>query len=142
VGSNHEVHLEDAFSIIPPTSRFWRHAKAPSNIGTCIEPHAQASAVGSCGDSISVELRVENDVLEEIKCAPRGCVYTFACASAMSELAAGRTIEQALQIQPEDVAMLLDGLPEDHLHCARLAVNTLGEAIAEYYRRAASSGGS
>ena len=57
------------------------------------------------------------------------------CASAMSVLVQGRTIDEALQLQPEDVVQELDGLPDDHLHCARLAVNTLGEAIAEYYRR-------
>jgi nitrogen fixation protein NifU and related proteins len=59
-----------------------------------------------------------------------------ACASAMSTLATGCSIEQALKLQPEDVANELGGLPADHLHCARLAINTLGEAIAEHYRKA------
>lgn len=96
---------------------------------------ASAAGVGSCGDRIHVDLHIEGDILLEVKCIPQGCVYTQACASAMSVLATGRTIDQALKIQPQDVAEELEGLPEDHLHCARLAVNTLGDAIAEYYRR-------
>jgi nitrogen fixation NifU-like protein len=52
----------------------------------------------------------------------------------MSVLASGRSVNDALKLQPEDVVEELEGLPDDHLHCARLAVNTLGEAIAEYYR--------
>jgi nitrogen fixation NifU-like protein len=64
--------------------------------------------------------------------------YTsIACASAMSELARNCKLEQALEISPQDVEAELGGLPEDHLHCARLAVNTLGEAIADCYRRRA-----
>ncbi len=62
-------------------------------------------------------------------------MFTRACASAMSVLATGRSIEQALKLQPEDVADEPEGLPEDHQYCARLAVNTLGDAIAEYYRQ-------
>ena len=91
--------------------------------------------VGSCGDKLRVDLRIAADMLKEVKCSPQGCLFTTACASAMSVLATGCTIEQALNLQPEDVVNELEGLPEDHLHCARLAVNTLGEAIAEYYRR-------
>jgi NifU-like protein involved in Fe-S cluster formation len=53
----------------------------------------------------------------------------------MCSLADGLDLDQALEIQPEDVETELGGLPEDHLHCARLAVNTLGEAIADYYKR-------
>jgi hypothetical protein len=47
--------------------------------------------------------------------------------------------QQALELEPHEVAAALGGLPEDHLHCARLAINTLGEAIADYYGKAASS---
>jgi nitrogen fixation NifU-like protein len=52
----------------------------------------------------------------------------------MGALAVGKTLDEALQLQPEDVERELGGLPVDHRHCARLAVNTLGEAIADTYR--------
>ena len=126
-------HSDDAVPVILPKQRFWQHAHSPRNLGTCKAPSARAVGLGSCGDKICVDVRIAGDVLREVKCIPQGCVYTQACASAMSVLATGRTIEQALMLQPEDVADELEGLPEDHLHCARLAINTLGDAIAEYY---------
>ena len=100
---------------------------------------ASATGVGSCGDKLQVELCIEDDVIEEVRCHPQGCSYTAACAAAVTGLAQGRTLEAALQIQPENVDCALGGLPDDHVHCARLAVNTLGEAIAEYYRRQMTS---
>jgi nitrogen fixation protein NifU and related proteins len=78
--------------------------------------------------------------IADIKVLPHGCLYTLVCASAMSDLAKGRDLDHALELEPHDVADALGGLPEDHLHCAHLAVNTLGEAIADYYRRASLSG--
>jgi nitrogen fixation NifU-like protein len=85
-----------------------------------------------------VTLRVEGEYIRDIRYLPRGCAFTIACSSAMSELAKNRTLEQALEISPQDVEFELGKLPEDHLHCARLAVNTLGEAIADCYRRRVS----
>jgi nitrogen fixation NifU-like protein len=132
--TKHYVHIEDAIAVDSPGGRFWQHARNPRNLGVCATPSACAVGVGSCGDKIRVDLRIVDDVLQEVKCIPQGCIYTQACASAMSVLATGRSIEQALKLQPGDVSGELEGLPEDHLHCARLAVNTLGDAIAEYYR--------
>jgi nitrogen fixation NifU-like protein len=131
----HFDHTDEVESAVPAGSRFWRHAQAPCNLGRCAHPSASATGVGSCGDKLRVDLHVQDNAIDQIRCKPEGCVYTVACASAMSVLAQGRKIDEALQIQPEDVVQELDGLPNDHLHCARLAVNTLGEAIAEYYRQ-------
>ena len=116
-------------------NRFIRHVNVPSNLGTIEPPSGRALGVGQCGDSVEVTLRVVGERIVDIRYQPRGCAFTIACASAMSELALNRTLEQALEISPQDVEAELGGLPEDHLHCARLAVNTLGEAIADCYRR-------
>jgi nitrogen fixation NifU-like protein len=116
-------------------NRFIRHVNVPSNLGTIEPPSGRALGVGQCGDSVEVTLRVAGERIVDIRHQPRGCAFTIACASAMSELARNRTLEQALDISPQDVEAELGGLPEDHLHCARLAVNTLGEAIADCYRR-------
>jgi len=118
--------------------QFLRLARFPKNIGSIVNPSGKGAAVGKCGDSIEVSLRIEREAITEIKVMPRGCVYTLVCASAMSELAIGRHLDHALNLEPQDVASALGGLPEDHLHCARLAVNTLGEAIADYYHKASS----
>jgi nitrogen fixation NifU-like protein len=116
-------------------NRFIRHVNVPSNLGTVEPPSGRAVGVGQCGDSVEVTLKVIDERIADIRYQPRGCAFTIACASAMSELARGRTLDQALEISPQDVEAELGGLPEDHLHCARLAVNTLGEAIADCYRR-------
>jgi nitrogen fixation NifU-like protein len=119
--------------------RFIRHVNVPSNLGVIELPSGRALGVGQCGDSVEVTLRVMDQRIADIRCRPRGCAFTIACASAMSELARHRTLEDALEISPQDVEAELGGLPEDHLHCARLAVNTLGEAIADCYRQHALS---
>jgi nitrogen fixation NifU-like protein len=119
--------------------RFIRHVNVPSNIGVIELPSGRALGVGQCGDSVQVTLTVIDKRITDIRCQPRGCAFTIACASAMSELARHRTLEDALEISAQDVEAELGGLPEDHLHCARLAVNTLGEAIADCYRQRAPS---
>lgn len=130
---HHIEHFDEAKTVIPSGARFWRYTRAPGQTGVGGRFNASATGVGSCGDKVRIDLRIENQVLEEVGFKPEGCVYTLACASAMSALAQGRTIDEALELQPEDVARELEGLPDDHMHCARLAVNTLGEAIAAYY---------
>lgn len=116
-------------------ARFWMHARLPENRAALAVVDAEATAVGACGDAIHVCLQIEDDRIVGIQAIPNGCVYTVACASAVSALANGTHIEETLELQPDQVAAALGGLPEDHQHCARLAVNTVGEAIADYYRR-------
>ena len=84
---------------------------------------------------ITTTLRLDdNNMIIDIGQQPQGCAFTIACASAVSILVVGKTADDALRITPEDVEKELGGLPEDHLHCARLAVNTLGEALESAYR--------
>lgn len=123
-----------------PSEQFLRLARRPVNIGGLDNPSGIGFAVGQCGDSLKVSLRITDDAITDIGVFPLGCVYTQVCAAAICELAMGRDLERALEIEPQDVVAALGGLPEDHVHCARLAVNTLGEAIADYYRRISHSG--
>jgi nitrogen fixation protein NifU and related proteins len=115
--------------------RFLRHIRRPHNIGTLEKADGQAIGVGTCGDSLQVFLRIGGDTITTIRCRYEGCQYTLACASAMSKLALGRTLFQALELEPSDVVSELGDLPADHQHCARLAVNTLGEAIDDFYQK-------
>ena len=123
-------------SPVPTVSRlFLSHAENPKNLGELEAANGMAVGVGSCGDTLAVQLLVVEGVIEDIKCLPNGCLYTVVCASMMSEIAKGLPLDEALKLQPEDVDTLLGGLPSDHLHCARLAVNTLGEAIEDHLCR-------
>ena len=114
---------------------FLSHAENPKNLGELEIVNGMAVGFGSCGDSLAVQLLVTNGMIEDIKCIPDGCLYTVVCASMMSDMVKGLPLDEALKLQPEDVDILLGGLPPDHLHCARLAVNTLGEAIEDYHCR-------
>jgi len=117
------------------SQRFTEHANQPRYLGTLPDANGRATGVGVCGDSIEVSLSVDGQRITDIRHSPRGCTYTVACGSAMCHLACGRTLEELLWLTPEDVAAELDGLPDDHMHCASLAINTLGEAIDDYYQK-------
>lgn len=114
--------------------KFFAHAQMPHNMGQVPNPNGRAVGIGSCGDQMEVTLEVVGNTIRRICHLPRGCVYTVACGSAMSYLVAGRGLDEALALSPDEVAEELGGLPEDHRHCAALAVNTLGEAIDDYYQ--------
>ena len=114
---------------------FITHANQPRHMGTLPNANGYAKGVGVCGDAIEVYLSITDRKIADITHAPLGCSYTVACGSAMSHLVYGRTLEEALRLTPEDVAKELDGLPEDHMHCAVLAINTLGEAIDVFYQK-------
>ena len=131
----------DAESALPGQVGEWfvHLTRQPKNIGPMDNPHGKSMVVGQCGDAIEVSLRVDRGAIADIKVVPHGCIFTVVCASAMSELAKGRDLDHALELEPQELVAALGGLPEDHMHCARLAVNTLGEAIADYYRKVAHS---
>ena len=65
------------------------HAQHPKNIGELETTNGMAVGFGSCGDSMAVQLLVENGVIEDIKCIPNGCLYTLVCASMMSDMVMG-----------------------------------------------------
>ena len=128
-------HADDDHELALMDARFWSHARTPRYTNPLAAVDAEGAAVGSCGDAMRIRIHVKEGCIDGIQHIPDGCVYTIACASAVSALANGVDLEAALAIQPDHVAGELGGLPDDHLHCARLAVNTLGEAIADYYGR-------
>lgn len=115
------------------SGRFMLHMTDPQNLGALEAPDGQAELTGECGDSVSMHIAVTNNVVETVRIQPNGCAHTLVCSSVVGEMATGRTLEQVLEINPEDVIAYLDCLPADHYHCARLAVNTLGEAVADYH---------
>ena len=112
-------------------SAFHRHASEPANLGPLDHPDGVARMVGKCGDAITMEIQLTGDEITAVGIQPEGCAFTRACASGLSEMVLHTTLEKALKIEPEDLRDVLGGLPDDHMHCARLAVNTLGGAIEE-----------
>jgi NifU-like protein involved in Fe-S cluster formation len=126
-------HPKEVSSLGTLSKRFVRHANSPQCYGGLSHANGRAKGVGSCGDTIEIFLDVNGEKIKRVGHVPEGCAYTIACASAVSTLVKDRVLDDALQVTADDVARELGGLPRDHMHCAALAVNTLGEAIEDYY---------
>lgn len=104
-------------------------AYEPRNVGEIENPDGIGFAKGSCGDRMSIFLKVTDDVITDIRFLTDGCGATLACGSAVTMLAKDRTPFEAEKIYPQTVIRFLDGLPASHLHCAALAVQTLRKAL-------------
>ena len=112
------------------------HFLRPKNAGVIDDP----SGVGmigdpDCGDSLQLFIRVDGDRITDVKYLIRGCPAAMAVASALSELAKGKPVEDALFITDDDVVEALGGLPEIKLHCSNLGASALQLALKDYYER-------
>jgi nitrogen fixation NifU-like protein len=112
------------------------HFTNPRNVGTIENPDGYGK-VGNpvCGDLMEMYIKVENDVIKDIKFKTFGCGSAIATSSMVTELAIGKTIEEALKITRNDVANELDGLPPQKMHCSNLAADALHAAIEDYKNR-------
>jgi len=104
----------------------------PTNLGRMSLPDARGIVHGWCGDTMEVCLRLNGARIEEATFMTDGCGPTVACGSVLTTMARGMSLEEAGEITPENLIAALDGLPEESVHCAELAVSTLREAITNY----------
>ncbi len=102
----------------------------PKNLGRMPEPDACGIVHGWCGDTMEIYLRLNGEQIEKASFMTDGCGPTTACGSMLTKLIQGVSLEEAGRIRPQDLIVALDGLPDESVHCAELAVNTLREAIA------------
>lgn len=105
------------------------HFLNPRNLGVLDEHDGFNAMSGICGDTIGIYVRVENHGISRISFVSDGCGPTIACSSALTSLAKGRSIQEAMKISSKDLIEYLGGLPVEHTHCADLAVNTLRSAL-------------
>jgi len=91
-----------------------------------------ARITGPCGDTMEFWILVDEDKIRKVSFITDGCDPSKACGSMTTCMAEGKTIARAKQISQQDVLNALDGLPEDHEHCALLATNTLKAACDDY----------
>ncbi len=90
---------------------------------------------GDCGDRIGFFLDVDGGRISAVSYRLEGCIHTNACANALIDLVMKKTVAEAWQIDPETVAAYLETLPDDHFHCAELAVGAFYLALADSQRR-------
>jgi nitrogen fixation NifU-like protein len=109
------------------------HFRTPRNMGEI--PDADGiGTVGNpvCGDMMNIYITVKDDIITDVKFKTFGCGAAIATSSMITELAKGKTIDDALKITRQDVADSLDGLPPVKMHCSNLAADGLHEAIKDY----------
>ncbi len=109
------------------------HFRNPRNMGEM----SDADAVGEvgnpvCGDLMYIYIKVKDDKIEDITFQTFGCGAAIATSSMVTELAKGKSLEEAMKITRQDVADSLDGLPPIKMHCSNLAADGLHDAINKY----------
>ena len=109
------------------------HFKHPRNVGELEDADAEGT-VGNpvCGDMMTMYIKVKDDRIQDIKFKTFGCGAAIATSSMTTELAKGKTLDEAMDISRKDVADALDGLPPVKMHCSNLAADALHEAIKSY----------
>jgi nitrogen fixation protein NifU and related proteins len=109
------------------------HFTNPKNSGEMKNPDA-VGQVGNpqCGDVMYIYLKIKENRIKEIKFKTFGCAAAIATSSMVTELAKGKTLEDAMKITRQDVATQLGGLPPNKMHCSNLAADALHDAIKKY----------
>ena len=112
------------------------HFMNPRNVGVIEDPDGVGD-VGNptCGDQMRVFLKIENDRITDIKFQTFGCGAAIATSSMITEMAIGKTLEEAMELTRDDVAQELDGLPPVKMHCSNLAADALKAAIEDYRKK-------
>ena len=115
------------------TEKVMDHFTNPRNVGEL----ADASGVGTvgnakCGDIMQMFIKVENDIIVDVKFKTFGCAAAIATSSTATDMIIGMTIEEALKVTNKRVVEVLGGLPSQKLHCSVLAEEAIKKAIEDY----------
>jgi len=118
------------------SQKVMEHFRNPHNMGEI--PNADGvGTVGNpvCGDLMTIYIKVKDNRIDDIKFKTFGCGAAIATSSMITELARGKTLEEASKIVRKDVADSLDGLPPIKMHCSNLAADGLHAAIEDYLKK-------
>ncbi|MDD3534925.1 MAG: iron-sulfur cluster assembly scaffold protein [Candidatus Cloacimonetes bacterium] len=111
------------------------HFMHPHNVGKMENPDATATEGSpSCGDQVTIFLKIDEDskIIQDVSFLSYGCASNIATASIITDLAKGKTLDEAKEISWKDAMEALDGLPPVKVHCSVLAADTLQTAISNY----------
>lgn len=115
------------------TEKVMDHFTNPRNMGE-LEDASGIGTVGNakCGDIMRVYLKIENDIIEDVKFKTFGCGAAVATSSMATELVKGKTIKEAMHVTNQVVMESLDGLPRQKVHCSLLAEEAIHAALWDY----------
>ncbi len=110
------------------------HFLHPRNVGT-IENADGVGEVGNakCGDIMKIYLKIDNDIITDVKFETFGCGSAIASSSMATEMIKGKSIHEALELTNKAVAEALDGLPAHKMHCSVLAEEAIKKALTDYF---------
>lgn len=104
----------------------------PTRMGMIDRPDGFACVKRDCGDQMEFSLMVKDDQITDIRFQTDGCINAVAAGNSGAELAMGKTVGEAMAITGQDILDVLEGLPEESLHCAEHTVETLRQALNNY----------
>jgi len=107
--------------------------RTPSNFGAIENPDAVGQIKGPCGDTMKIMLKFKSGRVADVRFWTDGCGTSIACGSMLTKMIQGKTFEEAFAVASEELNVVLGGLPENHVHCTVLAVNTLQKALKNYH---------
>ncbi len=107
----------------------------PVNFGFIENPDATGQVKGPCNDTMRMDLRIKDNVVQDACFWTDGCGASLACGNMLTSMIKGKNIEELDGISSEQLLEVLDGLPKEHQHCARLAVDTLHEVIKDCHKK-------
>jgi len=112
------------------------HFRNPRNVGV-IEDANGIGEVGNakCGDIMKMYLKIEDDIIQDVKFETFGCGSAIASSSMATELIKGKPVSEAMQLTNKAVAEALDGLPAYKMHCSVLAEEAIQKALDDYHSR-------
>jgi nitrogen fixation NifU-like protein len=124
------------------SEKVMEHFMNPRNVGEIDNPDG-VGEVGNpvCGDMMTFYIKVEDNRLADVKFKTFGCGAAIAVSSIVSEMAKGKTLEEAQKITPQLVADELEGLPKNKFHCSNLGAQALNKAIQDYLSKRKKGGG-
>ena len=114
------------------TPQVSEHSQRPRNYGPLSRHNGHARITGPCGDTMKVYLKLDEGRIRDAKIQVLGCPGAVASAMVAMDLAKGRTVEEAREIKDRDIVRILEELPEQKVHCVRLAVKALEKALNDY----------
>ena len=115
------------------SEKVMEHFTNPRNVGEIDEPDGVGEEGNPvCGDMMTFYIKVKDNRLEDVKFKTFGCGAAIAVSSMVSEMAKGKTLEEAMKITPKSVADELEGLPKNKFHCSNLGAQALNKAIKDY----------
>lgn len=112
------------------------HFSNPRNVGE-IEDANAVGEVGNavCGDIMKIYMKIEDNIIKEVKFKTFGCGAAIATSSMATEMVKGKTVEEALELTNKAVMEALDGLPPEKVHCSVLAEQAIQSALEDYSKR-------